>query len=159
MPRARSLGSRFVKLVMSATGPPGRLGQPARYLIVASVTMATYFGVLTAALALRAHYLVAILLAQVLTIGLAFPAYRHWVFGPGHTLWRDFLRFLAVWAGGAVSGFIATPILVEFASWSPMLAQAAAIVVVGGASFLAHRLFSFRRIRQKAFRQGPEWGY
>lgn len=118
--------------------------QPVRYLLVAGIAALFYLAVLALGLALGLHYLVAILIAQVVTIGCAFPAYRTFVFQSRGRVLTDFVRFLSVWVSGAIAGILVTPLLVELLGWHPLVAQVVAIVVVSVASFLGHRFFSFR---------------
>ncbi len=116
-----------------------------RYLIVAGTTSVFYVGLVAAGLALKLPYMAAILIAQVITIGCAFPAYRNLVFESRADVWKDFVRFLSVWASGAVAGLVATPFLVEVFGWDPLVAQVISIVVIAVASYLGHRFFSFRQ--------------
>ena len=51
-----------------------------RYLLVAGTTSAGYLLLVSAGLLAGWHYMVAILVAQVVTIACAFPAYRNLVF-------------------------------------------------------------------------------
>lgn len=124
--------------------------QPGRYLLVAGLAALGYLALLALGLFVGLHYFVAILLAQAVTIVSAFPLYRRFVFGAGAGLWSDFARFLVVWTGGAVSGIVVTPLLVELVNWHPLVAQIVAIGVVSIASFLAHRFFTFRTGRDHA---------
>lgn len=115
-----------------------------RYLIVAGCTSVGYVALVAVGLKIGWHYMVAILVAQAITIACAFPAYRSLVFQSHGSLWSDFLRFLSVWASGAVAGIVATPFLVEVFGMHPLVAQVLAIVVIAIASYLGHRFFSFR---------------
>lgn len=115
-----------------------------RYLLVAGTTQVVYLGVFCLGLLAGWHYMIAIGVAQVVTITAAFPAYRTIVFESTGAVRTDFARFLSVWAGGAVAGIVLTPALVELMGLHPFLAQIIAIVVVAVGSFLGHRYFSFR---------------
>lgn len=115
-----------------------------RYLIVAGTTSLAYIGLVAAGLTLHLHYMVAILIAQAITIACAFPAYRTLVFESRGRVWADFVRFLSVWASGAIAGVVGTPFLVEVFGMAPLIAQVLAIIVVAVASYLGHRFFSFR---------------
>ncbi|MGW5240245.1 GtrA family protein [Monashia sp. NPDC004114] len=128
--------------------PPqgGRTGAlPIRYVVVAGATTLGYLGVLKLFLTTDLPYMVSILCAQAVVIPVAFVAYRSLVFGPGSTVFVDFTRFVGVWAGGAILGAVATPILVELVRMDPWIAQLLAILVVAGISFLSHLRLSFRR--------------
>lgn len=120
-----------------------------RYLVVAGTTSLGYLGLVAAGLAVGWHYMVAILVAQVVTIACAFPAYRTLVFQSRGSVGADFARFLSVWSTGAVAGVVATPLLVEVLGMQPLVAQVLAMVVVAVGSYLGHRFFSFRH-------QGPD---
>lgn len=116
-----------------------------RYLLVAGSTSLGY--ILLMALGnkvLHWHYMVAILVAQVITICTAFWFYRGFVFRSKGTVWGDFLRFLSIWMTGAIAGIIGTPLLVEFLHIDPVIAQILAIIIVAVFSFLGHTFFSFR---------------
>ena len=115
-----------------------------RYLVSAGSVALLYLGLLAVGLWIGWHYLFAILVAQLITIAVAFPVYRTFVFQSRGPVLKDFLRFLSVWATGAVAGVVVTPALVELAHLHPLVAQVIAVVVVSVGSFLAHRLFSFR---------------
>lgn len=94
--------------------------------------------------------MVAILIAQVITIAGAFPAYRSLVFESRGDVAGDFFRFLSVWSSGAIAGVVATPFLVEVFGMHPFVAQVLAIVVIAVASYLGHRWFSFRQRPESA---------
>lgn len=116
-----------------------------RYLVVAGCTTLGYIALVWLGLQLHLHYMIAILAAQVVTISAAFPLYRSLVFQSTGKVAVDFVRFLSVWASGAIAGVVATPFLVEVFSWDPLVAQIISIVVIAVSSYLGHRFFSFRR--------------
>lgn len=118
-------------------------GQGLRYLLAGGVITLFYLSVYGLLLWSDVHYFGAIVAAQSMTIVVAFPLYRRFVFGPGESVVGDFVRFLSVWVGGAVAGLIGTPLLVELLSWSPFLGQVIAIVVVTLANFVLHRVWTF----------------
>lgn len=131
---------------MPATRPGARarLRETLRYLVCAGSVALLYLALLAIGLTFDLHYFLAILIAQVITITVAFPIYRTFVFRSQGRISVDFLRFLSVWATGAIAGIIVTPLLVELVHLHPLVAQIIAIVIVSIGSFLAHRFFSFR---------------
>lgn len=144
--RTGAAGGRLdVGVTRTVDGQPARrlFGDAARYLVAGGLITLFYLGVYALLLWIGAHYFVAILCAQGLTIALAFPTYRRFVFAPGPSVLRDFLRFLSVWVGGAIAGLIGTPLLVELLSWNPFLGQVAAIVIVTTLNFVIHRFWTF----------------
>jgi len=124
---------------------PSVVGELVRYYLSAGVMAVFYLGLYGGGLLLGVPYFVAIVFAQAVTIAVAFPVYRRFVFRSNGALWPDFMRFLSVWMGGAIAGFIATPLLVELVRIDPFIAHLIAVVVVSILSFLGHRFFSFRR--------------
>lgn len=116
-----------------------------RYYLVAGLVAVGYLAVYALCLQLGIHYYLGIAIAQVITIAWAFPLYRRVVFRWEGLWWRAFPRFLSVWAGGMIAGFVGTPLLVELLGVPPFWAQAIMMVVVSLASFLLHRIFTFRR--------------
>lgn len=141
--RRRDVWSRLAAVLPS---PLDRLVglQQVRYLLVAGTTSLIYLGLVAGGLALGWHYMIAIAVAQAITIAGAFPAYRTLVFASRGSWRTDLVRFLSVWSSGMVAGFVATPLLVEIFGMAPLLAQVVAIVVVAVGSYLGHRYFSFR---------------
>ena len=120
------------------------LAQAIRYLVVAGSMALFYLGVFAVGLQVGWFYLIAILVAQVITILIAFPLYRALVFRSHGGLRGDFVRFLSIWLTGAIAGVVVTPLLVELVHLHPLVAQVVAVAVVSVGSFLAHRFFSFR---------------
>lgn len=133
----------------------GVAGQGLRYLLAGGVITLFYLSVYGLLLWSDVHYFVAILLAQSVTIVIAFPVYRRFVFGPGDSVVGDFVRFLSVWVGGAVAGLIGTPLLVELLSWNPFLGQVVAIIVVTIANFVLHRMWTFAPRRRRGDGEEP----
>lgn len=122
----------------------GSIFQLVRYFGVAGSLALFYLAAYALGLALGWHYFVAILVAQVVAIMVAFPVYRVFVFRSKGPIAIDFVRFLSVWATGAIAGIIVTPLLVELIGIDPLWAQIVAVLLVSVGSFLAHRFFSFR---------------
>lgn len=114
-----------------------------RYLLVAGTTTLGYLGLLAGLLATGMPYMYAILIAQAVTISVAFPTYRRLIFRSTSPWRRDLPRFVGVWGGGFVAGVVATPALVELAGIPPLPAQVIAVVVVAVLSYLGHRYVSF----------------
>lgn len=136
------MGSQKVRSVLA-----GISKQALRYVLVAGTTAIAYLALVAIGLAAGLHYMLAILLAQMVTILGAFPFYRHFVFQSRSRIAVDFIRFLTVWSSGMVAGLIVTPLLVELLGLGPLFAQTVAIVAVSVLSFLGHRFFSFRPAR------------
>lgn len=121
-----------------------------RYLVVAGCTSLGYLGLVAALLGLVRWYMVAIVIAQVITIAVAFPVYRKLIFRSGRPWRTDLPRFVAVWTGGFSAGIVATPLLVELTPLRPLVAQVIAVGAVAVLSYGGHRFFSFRSHRSRA---------
>ncbi len=121
----------------------GIFNDAGRYLLAGGLITLFYLGVYAFLLWINVFYFIAILCAQIVTIAIAFPTYRRFVFGPGVSVLRDLLRFLGVWVGGAIAGLIVTPLLVELLNWNPFVSQVASIVVVTILNFVIHRFWTF----------------
>lgn len=115
-----------------------------KYLIAGGSVSAFYLALYALVLALGLQYFVGILVAQSVTVCVAFPVYRYLVFGPGASVLRDFWRFLAVWIGGMLAGFALTPAGVELLGWHPWISQVVAIAIVTSANFVLHRVWTFK---------------
>jgi putative flippase GtrA len=143
---SRPAGHLLDRVAGRLPGPAGALlrTEQGRYLVVAGTTALGYLGLVAAGLAAGLPYLLAIAAAQLVTIAVAFPAYRSLVFASRGRWGADLWRFLSVWSSGMLAGFVATPLLVEVVGLAPLLAQVLAIVVVSVGSYLGHRYVSFR---------------
>lgn len=116
-----------------------------RYGVVGGVTQVVYLSVLGGALVLGAHYLLALLTAQLVAIAFAFPAYRGLVFEATGPLGRQLVTFLGVWWSGAVTSIVGVPVCVEAFGLRPFVAQLVVLVLVVGLSFLGHLRVTFRQ--------------
>jgi putative flippase GtrA len=138
------------RLAAAPLGPAGPLvrrllgTEHGRYLVVAGGVSLGYLGLVALALATGLPYMLAIVVAQIVTIACAFPTYRTLAFRSRGPWLPEFGRFLSVWSVSLVVVFVATPLLVELAGTPPLLAQVVLVVVIPVGSFLGHRYFSFR---------------
>lgn len=117
-----------------------------RYLLAGGSIAALYLAVFTAAVLLRPawHYFASFAVAQVVTIAVAFPVYRRWVFLSRGSLLGDWARFLSVWATSLIGSAVSLPLLVDVLGMQPVPAQVIAVVVLSIGSYLGHRFVSFR---------------
>ncbi len=121
-----------------------RLPVMVRFGLVGAAAQVVYLVTLIAALATGLHYLLALVVAQVCTIGFAFPMHRNRVFGAEGPVRHQLLMFLGVWWTGAAASFLGVLALVEAVGLQPVPAQLIVMVVVAGWSFLANSRLSFR---------------
>jgi len=137
---------------LTAHIPPAQF---TRYLLVGIWNTAfgygTYAG-LTALLTphISHAYVVASLLANLLSITSAFLAYKWFVFRTQGNYLREWMRCVAVYGGASLLGTLLLPIFVfalrhftRFDSSAPYIAGAALMGLNVVASFLGHKKFSF----------------
>jgi len=136
----RSPRHRLVNLISALAAH-----EQVRYLIVAGAVSLAYLAVVALFLAVGLPYMLAIVVTQVITICGAFPVYRKLIFRSKNPWLQDFPRFIGVWTGGIIGGFIATPLLVEVAGMKPFYAQVVSMVVIAVFGYLGHHFVSFKK--------------
>ncbi len=92
------------------------------------------------------HYYVVFAIAQAVTIGVAFPLYRTWVFASRGRLRGDLTRFSGVWWVTMIGSALSLPLLVDVFGLRPLAAQVLAIAALALANYLGHRFVSFRHV-------------
>lgn len=123
--------------------------QRIRYVIAAGWNTLFGFALFVGAYALlhdEIHYLVLLVIAQIVATLNAFASYRWFVFRVrGHFL-RDLIRFSGIYVVMLAANLAALPLMVEVAALPVLVAQAVLLAgtIVGG--YLLHGRFSFRRI-------------
>lgn len=138
-------------------GQPGPLlrlirDQRVAFLIVGGINTAVGFGwfaLFEATVGQLWGYLASLAFAHVFSVLCAFILYRRFVFRvTGHVL-RDLGRFELIYLVSITINFILLPLLVEFAHFVPIVAQALIVFVTTLISYFGHRGFSFRRAEAK----------
>jgi putative flippase GtrA len=136
--------------------PPAQFS---RYLLVGLWNTAFGYGTYAGLTALLtphlAHaYIIASLVANLLSITSAFLAYKWFVFKTQGNYFREWMRCVAVYGGVALVGTLLLPIVVfalrhctRFNSSAPYIAGAALTGLSVVASFLGHKKFSFASSR------------
>jgi putative flippase GtrA len=138
-----------------AQGAPGGadralLGEGARFLVIGVVNSAFGFGVfvaLQATLGTVTHYLVVLVVAQVIAVLEAYVLQRVVVFRARGRWWRDLVRFSGVYVVALGVNAVLLPLLVEVAKLPVLLAQAIVMAAVALGTFVVHRSFTFRHSR------------
>ena len=129
--------------------------QFSRYLLVGLWNTAFGYGTYAGFTALLTPhvphaYVVASVVANLLTITVAFLAYKWFVFKTKGNYLREWLRCMAVYGGAALLGTLLLPVLVfalrhltRFDASAPYIAGAALLGLSAIISFLGHKNFSF----------------
>jgi len=123
------------------------LPQQVRFLIAGAYnTVFGYlvFAVLYVSLGRRVGYLVVGMLAYLLSLVSAFAVHRYLVFRSTDSLPKTFLRFNLSQIVALGCGLVGLYILVEFAHFRPLLAQALVITMSVIVTYVLHNHYSFR---------------
>jgi putative flippase GtrA len=130
-------------------GPLGAFDhQLLRYAVVGAVNSVFAFSVfagLLLAFGGRAHYLVLLLIAHVVGVLEAYSLQRWLVFRVSGRWWRELVRFWSVYLVALAVNMVALPLLVEVAHVPVLPAQAVVMLATTLGTFVAHRIFTFRR--------------
>lgn len=121
--------------------------QGVRFILVGGVNSVfafVLFAALQATLGQVVHYLVVLVLAQVVGILEAYVLQRWLVFQARGRWWRDLVRFASVYAVSFCVNAVMLPALVELAHVPVVPAQAIVMVVVACGTFVVHQRFTFR---------------
>jgi putative flippase GtrA len=135
---------------MNAATMPAR--RPLRFLVAGAANtafgIALYPALLWGVPALATHYLIALGIAQALSLCFAFTTYKLGVFRTRGNLAREFGKFASLYLVNYAANWAALPLLVELAQIPPVVAQLAftAALIVG--SWFWHSRVTFREPRR-----------
>ncbi|WP_421734408.1 GtrA family protein [Cellulomonas sp.] len=124
-----------------------------RFVLVGGVNTVFGFGIfalLQSTLGTVVHYLVVLVVAQVVAVLEAYVLQRYVVFRARGRWWRDLVRFSSVYAVAFAVNAAALPLLVEVLHMAVIPAQAVVTAAVALGTFLVHRNFTFRHSRRSA---------
>ena len=145
--------------------PPGQLG---RYLMVGLWNTAFGYGTFALFTALLdaympASYMAASLLSSVLNITVSFLGYKWFVFKTKGNYLREWARCLMVYSGSILIGLAVLPptvFAVSYVTGNPRAAPYIAGALIMGAqvilSFIGHKTFSFKPVRQPGRAAHPD---
>jgi len=135
-------------------GMAGRTQRPLRFLVAGAAN--TLFGLgiypllLWSSDTLHHHYLLALGIAQAVSLCFAFATYKLGVFRTHGNLAREFGTFSGFYLFNYAANWAALPLLVEIAGLPPVIAQLGftAMLIVG--SWFWHNHVTFRQTRGQA---------
>jgi len=154
--RSGSMGEQSSKGLTNVAPGRARVNQIIRYLVVGGLNTAFGYGSFAVLnYLLTGHipypYMVANVLANVVSITFAFVGYKYFVFKTKGNVLREYLRTYVVYGTSMLVGLALLPMLVfalgpvvHPASLVPYVAQAICTVLVVFVSFFGHKKFSFR---------------
>ena len=129
-------------------GRVGGPGRPLRYIVAAVLNtafgLAIYPVLLWTSPYLHRHYMVALLIAQAISLAFAYMNYKFGVFRTRGRYAREFTAFVSFYLANYAANWAALPLLVEVVRLSPIVAQLifSGIVMVG--SYFWHSRVTFR---------------
>lgn len=127
-------------------------GRPVRFLIAGAAN--TAFGLtiypllLWSVPALHGRYMIALLIAQVVSLCFAFATYKLGVFRTRGRLAREFTAFAGFYLFNYAANWAALPLLVEVGGLDPVVAQLGFTVVLIVGSWFWHNRVTFRGDRR-----------
>lgn len=124
-----------------------------RFVLVGGINTVFGFGVfalLQSTLGTVVHYLVVLVVAQVIAVLEAYVLQRYVVFRARGRWWRDLVRFSSVYVVAFLINAAALPLLVEVLHMPVIPAQAVVTAAVALGTFVVHRNFTFRHSRKSA---------
>lgn len=123
-------------------------GRPVRFLIAGGVNtafgLAIYPLLLLGVPAFRTHYMVALAIAQAVSLCFAFATHKLAVFRTRGNWLREFAAFASFYLANYAANWVALPLLVEVAGLPPVIAQTGFTVLLIVGSWFWHSRVTFR---------------
>jgi len=91
------------------------------------------------------HYLVALVLSQIMIIANAYFCYKFWVFKTSEVSWAEPSRFGLIYGLNFLANLFLLPIFVNIAKMTPIMGQGVVVVILASANYFAHNYFTFRQ--------------
>ncbi len=124
-----------------------RNGRPLRFAMAGVINtifgLAIYPALLWSSGALRGHYMIALGIAQVTSLLFAFAIYKLGVFRTRANVMREFGTFVPFYLINYAANWIALPLLVEWASIPPIVAQLSFSLILMIGSYFWHSRLTF----------------
>jgi len=96
-------------------------------------------------LAGKVHYLILLVISNILSITNAYVGYKIFVFKTQGDYLREYLRFYVVYGAALALNFVLLPLCVELLRLSPPVAQGGLTFVNVLFSYAGHKNFSFKK--------------
>jgi len=91
------------------------------------------------------NYILIAIICNVIAITVAYAGYKLFVFRTKGNYLQEYLRFYIIYGFTMILGLVLLPIFVELFKINVYLAQALAMILCVGVSFIGHRNFSFSK--------------
>jgi putative flippase GtrA len=112
--------------------------------------LAIYPALLWSVPAFRTHYLLALGIAQAVSLCFAFTTYKLGVFRTRGNILREFATFASFYLFNYAANWVALPVLVELAEVPPVIAQLGFTVALIAGSWFWHSRVTFRTSAEQA---------
>jgi putative flippase GtrA len=128
--------------------------RPLRFLMAGAANtafgLAIYPALLWSVPAFRTHYLVALGIAQAVSLCFAFTTYKLGVFRTRGNILREFATFASFYLFNYAANWLALPLLVELGHIPPVIAQLGFTVALIAGSWFWHSRVTFRARAEQA---------
>lgn len=129
---------------------PGYIGRNTefiRFLVAGAWNTAFGYGVfvLLFYLPLKLHYIVVLILSNIISITNAYVCYKIFIFKTHGNYLNEYLRFYGVYGTTFLINLLLLPFFVEILKIHPVISQGMVLSVTIFASYFGHKHFSFRR--------------
>ena len=124
-----------------------RHSEKINYLLVGAWNTAVGYGAFVALYHLlghQVHYLLILVLSNVISITNAYIGYKIFVFKTEGNYLREYTRFYVVYGSAFLLNFALLPLCVEIFRLSPVIAQAGLMFINVVFSYFGHKNFSFK---------------
>lgn len=91
------------------------------------------------------HYLILLIISNILSITNAYISYKIFVFKTRRNYLREYLRFYVVYGGAFALNFILLPVCVELFHIQPVIAQGVLMFLTVIFSYFGHKNYSFKK--------------
>jgi putative flippase GtrA len=143
--------SRPVDLSLSGRVRDASARRSFRYLLAAGLNTAFGLAIYPALLWgfpwLRIHYMIALFIAQAVSLCFAYASYKLGVFQTRGGYAREITAFLSFYGVNYAANWIALPAMVEFAHIPPIIAQLMFSAVIMITSYFWHSKVTFRGVK------------
>ena len=131
-------------------------GRPLRFMAAGAFNAAMGLSLFPALLLLnpyfRVHYIIALVISQVVCTSVAFTIYKLLVFQTKGNIVQEFASFISFYLINYSANWLFLPLLVEFGGFNPIWAQMVFVVILAVSSYFWHSRISFqsRRVKESA---------
>ncbi len=91
-----------------------------------------------------AHYMILLVISNILSITNAYLSYKYFVFKTKGNFMKEYSRFYVVYGAAFIANLVLLPVFVELLRIHPLISQALIIILTVIISYFGHKHFSFK---------------